>query len=179
MLDIKLIREDTDFVKQHMAALQDPDAPVDKALALDEERRQLLMQVEELKARRNTESKRIGQLMREGKRDEANALKAEMGGLGDEIKVLDDRIRIIDEALFDAMSRSPNLPLPTVPGDRLAIKHREFGAAASPAILIHARRSQLSMMRRTNMNYIASDMTSAKCKEKFWIAACRLFLQSD
>ena len=115
MLDIKLIREDTDFVKQHMAALQDPDAPVDKALALDEERRQLLMQVEELKARRNTESKRIGQLMREGKRDEANALKAEMGGLGDEIKVLDDRIRIIDEALFDAMSRIPNLPLPTVP----------------------------------------------------------------
>ena len=41
MLDIKLIREDTDFVKQQMAALQDPDAPVDKALALDEERRGL------------------------------------------------------------------------------------------------------------------------------------------
>ncbi|MEZ4770782.1 MAG: hypothetical protein R2844_20495 [Caldilineales bacterium] len=115
MLDIKLLREEPEFVRQQMAALQDTDAPVDRALALDEERRQLLMQVEELKARRNTESKRIGQLMREGQRAEAETLRAEMSGVGDEIKGLDDRLRIIDEELFAAMSRIPNLPLPSVP----------------------------------------------------------------
>ena len=67
MLDIKIIRETPEFVKQQMAALQAFDAPVDQVLALDEERRRLLTQVEELKAQRNAESKRIGQLMREGK----------------------------------------------------------------------------------------------------------------
>ncbi len=115
MLDIKIIRENPDFVKQQMAALQDPNAPVDKALALDEERRRLLAQVEELKALRNSESKRIGQLMREGQRDEADALKGEMTRVGDQIKTFDDRLKVVDEELFDAMSRIPNLPLPGVP----------------------------------------------------------------
>ena len=50
MLDIKIIRETPEFVKQQMAALQAFDAPVDQVLALDEERRRLLTQVEELKA---------------------------------------------------------------------------------------------------------------------------------
>ncbi|MCB0235039.1 MAG: serine--tRNA ligase, partial [Anaerolineae bacterium] len=112
MLDIKLIREEPEFVRQQMAALQDADAPVDRVLALDEERRHLLTKVEDLKARRNTESKRIGQLMREGNREEAETLKAEMSGVGDQIKLFDDRLRVIDEELFDAMSRIPNLPLP-------------------------------------------------------------------
>jgi seryl-tRNA synthetase len=115
MLDIKLMRENPGFVRQQMAALQDPDAPVDRALALDEERRSLLAQVEELKAQRNAESKRIGQLMREGQRELADALKAEMARVGDQIKAFDDRLKVVDEELFDAMSRIPNLPLPGVP----------------------------------------------------------------
>ncbi|MER2598954.1 MAG: serine--tRNA ligase [Caldilineales bacterium] len=115
MLDIKLIRENPDFVKQQMAALQDAHAPVDAALALDEERRTLLTQVEELKARRNSESKRIGEMMRQGQRAEADQLKQEMTDVGDAIKTLDDRLKVVDEELFDAMSRIPNLPLPWVP----------------------------------------------------------------
>ena len=115
MLDIKIIRENPEFVRQQMQALQDPGAPVDKALALDEERRKLLAQVEELKALRNAESKRVGQLMREGARAEADALKNEMTQVGDQIKTLDDRLKIVDQELFDAMSRIPNLPLPFVP----------------------------------------------------------------
>ena len=115
MLDIKIIRETPEFVKQQMAALQAFDAPVDQVLALDEERRRLLTQVEELKAQRNAESKRIGQLMREGKSNEADALKEDMGRVGDEIKTLDDRLKQVDDELFQAMARIPNLPLPNVP----------------------------------------------------------------
>lgn len=115
MLDIKIIRENPEFVRQQMQALQDPDAPLDTVLALDEERRRLLAQVEELKALRNTESKRIGQLMRDGQRDQADALKAEMARVGDQIKAFDDRLKVVDDELFDAMSRIPNLPLPGVP----------------------------------------------------------------
>ena len=98
-----------------MAALQAFDAPVDRVLALDEERRRLLTQVEELKAQRNAESKRIGQLMREGKGNEADTLKEDMGRVGDEIKTLDDRLKQVDDELFQAMARIPNLPLPNVP----------------------------------------------------------------
>jgi seryl-tRNA synthetase len=115
MLDIKIIRENPDFIRQQMQALQDPGAPVDRALALDEERRKLLAQVEELKALRNAESKRVGQLMREGARAEADALKNEMAQVGDQIKALDERLKVVDQELFDAMSRIPNLPLPFVP----------------------------------------------------------------
>ena len=139
MLDIKLIRDNPDFVRQQMAALQDFDAPVDRALALDQERRTVLTQVEELKALRNAESKRIGQLMRDGARDEAEAVKADMARVGDEIKALDDRLKVIDDELFDAMSRIPNLPLPSVPvgkddsENRVArtwgeLPHFDFGA---------------------------------------------------
>lgn len=115
MLDIKFIRENPEFVKQQMQALQDPNAPVDRALALDEERRNLLMRVEELKAQRNAESKRIGQLMREQKLAEVQTLKEAMARVGDEIKALDERLKVVDAELFDAMSRIPNLPLPNVP----------------------------------------------------------------
>ncbi len=115
MLDIKIIRETPEFVKQQMAALQAFDAPVDQVLALDEERRRLLTQVEELKAQRNAESKRIGQLIREGNGNAADALKENMGRVGDEIKTLDDRLKQIDDELFQAMARIPNLPLPNVP----------------------------------------------------------------
>ncbi len=115
MLDIKFIRENPEFVKQQMQALQDPNAPVDRTLALDEERRNLLMRVEELKAQRNAESKRIGQLMREQKLAEVETLKEAMARVGDEIKALDERLKVVDAELFDAMSRIPNLPLPNVP----------------------------------------------------------------
>lgn len=115
MLDIRTIRENPEFIRQQMQALQDPNAPVDAVLALDEERRRLLAQVEELKALRNAESKRIGQLMRDGQREQADALKADMARVGDQIKDFDDQLKVIDEDLFDAMSRIPNLPLPGVP----------------------------------------------------------------
>ncbi|MFZ2489525.1 MAG: serine--tRNA ligase [Anaerolineae bacterium] len=134
MLDIKIIRDNPEFVKQQMAALQDFSAPVDAVLALDEERRSLLAQVEELKALRNSESKRIGQLMRDRQQAEAEALRAEMAAVGDRIKVFDDRLKVIDEELFDAMSRIPNLPLPTVPvgkDDSENLVARTWGAPRS------------------------------------------------
>ena len=141
MLDIKIIREAPEFVKQQMAALQAFDAPVNRVLTLDEERRRLLTQVEELKAQRNAESKRIGQLMREGKASEADALKQTMGLVGDEIKTLDDRLKQVDDELFQAMARIPNLPLPNVPVGkddsenpvvRTVGKPREFGFQPLP-----------------------------------------------
>ncbi len=115
MLDIKFMREHRDEVFAAMAALGAGDAPVAQALALDERRRAILVQVEALRAERNAGSKQIGQLMREGKRAEGQALQARMSAAGDEIAGLDAELAQVEAALGDAMLRIPNLPHPSVP----------------------------------------------------------------
>jgi len=115
MLDIRFIRDNLEMVKQAMQDLQAFDAPVDRALALDDERREILVELENLRARRNTDSRRIGQLLREGQPEAAAALKAELADLPNGIKGLEDRLAQVDPALRDALLRIPNLPLPQVP----------------------------------------------------------------
>lgn len=132
MLDIKILRENPAFVREQMAVLQAQDAPVDQALALDEERRRLLQEVEDLKAQRNTGSKAIGQLLRDGKGAEADALRAPMGQIGDQIKTMDERLRAIDQELLDAMSRIPNLPLPDVPVGKDESENRVVRTVGQP-----------------------------------------------
>ena len=78
MLDIKLIREKPDFVRQRLATRGAGDeAHIDELLKLDEQRRKLLAEVEALKAQRNRVSKEIGALMGQKKIAEAEAKKAE------------------------------------------------------------------------------------------------------
>ena len=115
MLDIRYMRENREAVLAAMAALGASDAPVETALALDERRRVILTEVEALRAERNTGSKEIGALMREGKRDEAEALKQRMTTIGDRIQTLDVELNEVEAGFNDAMLRIPNLPHPSVP----------------------------------------------------------------
>ena len=81
MLDIKLIREKPDFVRQRLATRGAGDeAKIDELLKLDEQRRKILAEVEALKAQRNRVSKEIGALMGQKKTAEAEAKKAETQG---------------------------------------------------------------------------------------------------
>ncbi len=118
MLDIKYMREHRDEVLAAMEVLGAPDAPVAEALALDERRRAILARVEALRAERNAGSKQIGQLMREGKRAEGQALQARMAAIGEEIAALDAELAQVEAAFNDAMLRIPNLPHPSVPVGR-------------------------------------------------------------
>ena len=115
MLDIRYMREHRDGVLAAMTVLAATDAPVAEALALDERRRQILTEVETLRAGRNAGSKKIGQLMREGKRAEGQALQGRMSQIGDQIKALDEELARVETAFQDAMLRIPNLPHPDVP----------------------------------------------------------------
>lgn len=115
MLDIKWMRENREALAEAMAKLNDTTAPWEQALALDERRREILTRVETLRAERNSGSKGIGALMREKKTAEANALKEEMGRIGDEIDGLDGELRTVDAEFEDAMLRIPNTPEPDVP----------------------------------------------------------------
>jgi seryl-tRNA synthetase len=124
MLDIKLIREDREWVKAEIAKLN-TEAPIDEIVELDELRRELLTESESLKAERNRVSKTMGPLrgqIRKAEGEEKARLEAQfeetrqrMSGVGDEIDALDERIRQIEEQLDSAMLLVPNLPDPSVP----------------------------------------------------------------
>ena len=115
MLDIRWMRENREALAQAMCDLNAVDAPWEQALELDEERRALLTQVEALRAERNSGSKQVGQLFREKKIDEANALKERMSTIGAEIDEINEKLRTVEAAFTDAMLRIPNPPEPDVP----------------------------------------------------------------
>lgn len=115
MLDIRWMRENRAALAEAMQKLNDADAPWAIALELDERRRQILTRVETLRAERNAGSKRVGELYREKKTQDVNALKEEMSAIGSEIEALDAELRDVDLAFQDAMLRIPNPPEPDVP----------------------------------------------------------------
>jgi seryl-tRNA synthetase len=111
VLDIKLIREKTDFVRSRLATRgAGDDAKIDEVLKLDEQRRKALAEVETLKSLRNRVSKEIGALMAQKKPAEADAKKAETKDLGEKIAALDKQASEADAAREALMLQLPNLP---------------------------------------------------------------------
>ena len=113
MLDIKLFRSEPDFVKEKVVKRGMEESVVDDVLELDDKRRQLIAQAEEMKAERNKVSGEIAQKKR-NKEDADDAIAA-MRKLGDEIKVLDDTLNQVDQELNDKLSRIPNVIQDDVP----------------------------------------------------------------
>jgi seryl-tRNA synthetase len=113
MLDIRLIRENPDRVKEGIRKKGEGPENVDAALRLDEERRQLLQKVEVLKSKKNTVSAQVAKM--KGAGQDAGALILEMRTVADEVKTLDDRLRIVEEQLEAALLQIPNIPHDSVP----------------------------------------------------------------
>jgi len=115
MLDIKLIRDQPDAVRQRLASRNAGDeAKIAEALALDDQRRHLLAEAEQLKATRNRVSKEIGALMGQKKTAEAEAKKAETRQIGERIGALDKEIAETETRRDAVMLQIPNLPNPNV-----------------------------------------------------------------
>jgi len=107
MLDLNLIREQPDLVRQAMRDRQMDPAPVDRVLELDEQRRALIQDVERLKAERNAVSKEIGRLKDPTERQaKIDAMRL----VGDKISALDERLRTVEADQFAAQATIPNLP---------------------------------------------------------------------
>lgn len=127
MLDIKFVRENPQIVEE---ALKKRGAQVklDQFLNLDEERRRKLAEVEQLKNQRNVVSKEIGQLKREGKN--ADELVEKMGQVGEQIRVLDEDVKELDEKLNEIIMGIPNIPhgsLPIGPDESYNREERKWG----------------------------------------------------
>ena len=115
MLDIKFVRENPDAVDAACASRQNAHWDRERFFELDAERRQLIVEVEGLQAERNAVSKQIGQLMREGRRDEAEVAKAQVAANKNRIAELDEKRGQVEQALFDLVASIPNIPDETVP----------------------------------------------------------------
>jgi seryl-tRNA synthetase len=113
MLDIKLIRENPELVKQGIENKNEKHNTVDEILELDKNRRALLTEVEEKKAKKNKVSAEVGKLKRAG--ENADDIVAEMKQLGEDIKNLDDSVREVSEKLNELEMWVPNLPHESVP----------------------------------------------------------------
>jgi len=116
MLDIRLIRQKPDWVKERLATRGDGvESRIDEILQLDQQRRKWLSEAESLQAQRKRVSKEIGALMAQGKKEEAEARKAEGRRLGDRVEELNRRVRELEERQQELMAWIPNLPHESVP----------------------------------------------------------------
>ena len=112
MLDIRLIRNETEKVKAALARRKE-EVDIDLILELDASKRELLFEVEGLKSKQNEVSKKIPAMKKAG--EDVAPVFAEMKELSDKIKEMDEKVREIDEELNAKMLTIPNLPNPEVP----------------------------------------------------------------
>jgi len=112
MLDIAFIREQPQHVKDALLSRNEDSTQVDALLALDAQRRELLQEVEQLRAERNRVSKEIGRLKDKAKRE---PLIADMRQVGDRIDALDAQLDQVNTDLDTAMLEIPNPPHASVP----------------------------------------------------------------
>ena len=117
MLDIRRIRENPEEIIRILNTRHSKDYTdeVREIVKLDEQRRETASKRDGLKAKQNTEQKQIPALMKEGKKEEAEQLKADLKVIGDEIRALDAKLGEVETALEDAMLDLPNTPDASVP----------------------------------------------------------------
>ena len=137
MLDIKLLRTDPERVKENIRKkFQDEKLPlVDEVVELDEKCRQAKTRVDYLRSQRNAISKRIGGLMAKGQHEEAEAAKAEVTAMADEMASLDKAIAEYNEQIRARMLVIPNLIDPSVPigkDDSENVEIQRFGEPLVP-----------------------------------------------
>lgn len=116
MLDLQFIRENPEIVREAIRIKKAGDVSVvDALLAVDEQRRTATTALQEAQTELNTASKQIGELMREGRRDEANAVKEQTNILKQRVKELDDEPRRLDAEQRRLLLDIPNIPHESVP----------------------------------------------------------------
>ena len=117
MIDIKLIRENKELVKENIKKkFQDEKLGlVDEVFELDERVRKLKLNGDNLRMKRNEKSSKIGALMRDKKIDEANNIKEEVSGINDKIKSLEEEENELNVKIKDIMMKIPNIIDESVP----------------------------------------------------------------
>ena len=112
MLDMKFVRDNLDLVRT-MLKNRNNSLNLDNFAELEQKRRALLNEVEQLKTQRNSTSKKIGAMKKVG--EDTAAISAEMRAVGDKISALDNELKTVEENLRDILLHIPNIPKDDVP----------------------------------------------------------------
>ena len=137
MIDIKYLREHPEEVKENIKKkFQDEKLPlVDEVIELDKARRDAQKEADELKASRNTLSKQIGALMKEGKKEEAEEVKKQVAANAEKLAELDAKQAEMEEKVTKIMMVIPNIIDPSVPigkDDSENVEVQRFGEPVVP-----------------------------------------------
>jgi len=137
MLDIKLLRDNPDLIRENIRKkFQDHKLPmVDEAIELDKRNRTIKTEVQALLAKRNAASKQIGMLMKQGKKDEAEAVKQEVANDGAQIEKLSEEEANVEAALTKIMMVLPNIIDASVPigkSDAENVEVQRYGEPVAP-----------------------------------------------
>ena len=112
MLDIKLIRENPEKINE-LLKRRNPDLSIDTIIAIDADRRKVQAQADELRAKRKSESQKIGMMKKNG--ENTDAIQEEVRKLGDEVKALEEKQVELDNIQRDMLLRTPNTPDESTP----------------------------------------------------------------
>lgn len=116
MLQVNYIRDNKEQVLERLSVRGFKQTQlVDEIIQLDEKRRQTQNRVDSVSAEANAAAKQIGELMRNGKKDEAEALKAKTASFKEEIKQQGDQLAALEEEVYQKLVLLPNLPHSSVP----------------------------------------------------------------
>ena len=137
MLDIKFVRENPDLVKQNIKnKFQEKKLPlVDEVIELDAKARKAKQEADTLRANRNQLSKQIGALMKEGKKEEAEAVKAQVAADAKRLEELEAQEKELQEKVLADMMVIPNIIDPSVPigqDDSCNVEIQKYGDPVVP-----------------------------------------------
>ena len=136
MIDIKLIRENKELVKENIKKkFQDEKLPlVDEVYELDKKVREVQVKADSLKADKNKQSSEIGKLMQQGKKDEAEEIKKNVASMGDEIASLEQEQEELSKKIKDIMMVIPNIMDSSVPIGEDDSKNVEIEKYGDPVV---------------------------------------------
>jgi seryl-tRNA synthetase len=141
MLQLNYIRENRDTVIERLAVKHFKEIGlVDEIISLDEERRKIQSESDALSAEANAAAKQIGDLMRQGKKEEAETVKSKSSGYKEQVKQLLDQLGTIEAALNEKIVQLPNLPHQSVPAgvsaedNEVVLSHGEIPALSEDAL---------------------------------------------
>ena len=137
MLDMKFLRENPELVKENIRKkFQDHKIElVDKVIELDKENRALKQKGDDLRNQRNKLSKQIGALMGQGKKEEAEQVKAQVQAMADEMKTTEEKETELSTEIKQIMMQIPNMIDPSVPigkDDSENVELEKFGGPVVP-----------------------------------------------
>lgn len=139
MLQVNYIRENREKVLERLSVrnFKQPEL-VDEVIKLDEDRRQTQTSLDNFSAIANASAKQVGELMRTGKKEEAEVIKAETTANKENIKKLADQLAALEIQLYNVLVQLPNLPSEQVPAGATPEDNEVVYTHGQPAVL-HAQ----------------------------------------